>query len=39
MQTGRETDKPNTDDVKPDSDMDKEDSSYKEEEFLDEEND
>lgn len=37
--TGIETDKPNTDDVKPGSDMDKEDSSYNEEDFLDEEND
>ena len=34
-----ETDKPNTGDVKPDSDTDKEDSSYNEEGFLDEEND
>ena len=34
-----ETDKPNPGDVKPDSDTDKEDSSYNEEDFLDEEND
>ena len=34
-----ETDKPNTGEVKPDSDMDKEDSSYNEEDILDEEND
>ena len=39
MPAGIETDKPNTGDVKPDSDTDKEDSSYNEEDFLDEEND
>ena len=39
MPAGIETDKPNIDDVKPDSDTDKEDSSYSEENFLDEEND
>lgn len=39
MPAGIETDKPNIDDVKSDSDTDKEDSSYSEEDFLDEEND
>ena len=34
-----ETDKPDIDDVKTDSDTDKEYSSYNEEDFLDEEND
>ena len=39
MPVSIETDKPNTGEVKPDSDTDKEDSSYNEEDILDEEND